>query len=147
MQKTKRSLRQPLSNYCLSAGTLLRPQFVCWISGQKISSLRSSNCSAFSHTLLLGISLSDTLRSMSTSTLLSSAASHFMNPPIPLCNQIQRTKSWYFLIQLQVPSSHTHVPFILQKYLKRRHFWVSFGDFILVFFSTIFLQVLGPILF
>lgn len=36
--------------------------------------------------------------------------------------------------------------FILQRYLKWCHFWVSFGDFLLVFFSTIPLQILGPIL-
>lgn len=73
-----------------------------------------------------------------------------MKSPIQLlttCNQIQRAKASYLVTQLQAPSLQTHVPLVLQKYLKWCHFWVSFGDFILVFFSTILLQALGPILF
>lgn len=62
------------------------------------------------------------------------------------CNQIQRTKALYVVIQLHEPSSQIHVPFVFQKYLKWCHFWISFGNFILVFFSAILLQVLGSIL-
>lgn len=85
--------------------------------------------------------LSNTLHSMSRRTLFNSFMFY------KAADQMQiNTKDIISVIQLQVPSPRTHILFILQTYLKWCHFWVSFGDFLLVFLSTILLQVLGPTL-